>query len=259
MSFILSKLFWALANPASELLLLVLVALLLHQRRPKTSRILLSLVVAILAAASLFPIGRWAIRPLEQRFPITDLPAHVDGVVVLGGAIEPTQLIRRFQPTVNDAAERITTLLVLSRLYPNARLVYSGGSGFVFNQTEREADQVGPLLTAMGVDPARVILERESRNTWENAVDSKRLVNPKPGETWLLVTSAWHMPRSMGCFRKVGWKMVPYPVDYRGSEEEWFGFGGLDQLQTAAFAEKEWIGLLSYHLMGRTDSLFPRP
>jgi uncharacterized SAM-binding protein YcdF (DUF218 family) len=256
--FVLSKIAWALLSPCTLLALALLLAFLLHRRRPALSRGLVGLSLLFIAALSLTPLAHWTIAPLERRFPPPQLPAKVDGIIVLGGAIE-VEDSRPGQPALNDSAERITALVALARRYPDARLVYSGGSGLVRNQTQREADLARPLFEAMGIAPDRVIYERDSRNTWENAVDSRKLADPRPGQTWLLVTSSWHMPRSVGCFRKAGWTVLPYPVDYLDNRTQWVGFDVVEPLHALSTAEREWLGLLAYHLMGRTDALFPAP
>jgi uncharacterized SAM-binding protein YcdF (DUF218 family) len=258
-SFVLSKIVWALVSPCALLFLALLLAFLAHRRRPTLSRWLTGLALLFIAALALAPLAHWVIGPLEQRFAEPALPERVDGIVVLGGAIALQDMQPSGQPALNDAAERLTALVALARRYPDAKLVYSGGSGLVRNQTGREADVAKPLLESMGIAPERMIYERDSRNTWENALYSKKLADPKPGETWLLVTSAWHMPRSVGCFRKAGWTVLPYPVDYLGNNRQWAGFDADEQLHAVSTAEREWIGLLAYHLMGRTDALFPAP
>ncbi len=257
MSFVISKVLWGLAAPGSLLFLLLCGAFLWHRRHPALSRGLLGLVVLIFAAVALLPVSQLLISPLEQRFLLPQPPARVDGIIVLGGAIEADPTGNAEQPGLNDAAERLTSFAALARRYPDARLVYTGGSGLVRNQETREADLASPLLQSLGVDAARTLYERDSRTTWENALYSKKLVNPKPGETWLLVTSAWHMPRAVGCFRKLGWKVVPYPVDYLGNGPRWATLDAIKQFRTIGLAEKEWIGLVTYWLMGRSDALFP--
>ena len=108
---------------------------------------------------------------------------------------------------------------------------------------------------------SRLVLEDKSRNTEENAVFTKRLVDPKPGERWLLVTSAWHMPRSVGAFRRAGWEVLPWPVDYRSgaSYGETLENSLPDKLGNLDGAVHEWLGMLGYRLMGRSATLFPGP
>jgi len=259
MSFLLSKIVWALLMPGSLLFLLLLIAWLTARRQPRSSRAMLGLAVLFSGALLFAPIDHWITAPLEQRFPQTPLPVHVDGIIVLGGALMPRQSELNGQIQLNNAAERITELVALSRRYPQARLVYSGGSGEVRDQVHREADNAGTLLEALGVERSRLLLERDSRNTWEIAVLSKKLVDPQPGETWLLVTSAWHMPRSIGCFRAAGWNVVAHPVDYVATENRWLALEPENTLLGVATGLREWIGLLAYHLMHRTDAWFPAP
>jgi uncharacterized SAM-binding protein YcdF (DUF218 family) len=259
MLFILSKVLWGLVAPGSLLFLTLAGAWVWHRRHPAVSRSLIGLALLALAAVALLPVTHWVISPLEQRFPLPQLPDKVDGIIVLGGAIESNPTGNPELPGVNDAGERLLGFVELARRYPEARLVYSGGSGIVRDQDTREADLAKPLLLALGVEAARTIYERDSRTTWENAVNSKKLVDLQPGQTWLLVTSAWHMPRAVGCFRRVGWKVLPYPVDYLGNARPWLGLDAVNQLHVIGLAEKEWIGLIVYRLMGRSNDLFPGP
>ncbi len=150
----------------------------------------------------------------------------------------------------------------LAHKYPNARLVFTGGSADIGNKGLTEAPTARALWESLGIPANQIVLENKSRNTWENALFTKALVNPKPGEIWLLVTSAWHMPRSMGIFRKVGFKVTPYPVDYRtyGDKRDFqFPYLALDELTMLDNAMHEWIGLAAYHLTGKTDAWFPAP
>jgi len=147
----------------------------------------------------------------------------------------------------------------LARRYPEARLVFTGGSGYVFTGELRETDVVRHVLDGLGFDVSRIAFERESRNTFENAAFSRRLVNPQAGETWILITSAAHMPRSVGIFRRAGWPVLAYPVDYRSTHELTWSpdlLSGLDALNESL---REWVGLIAYRLMDRTNALFPAP
>lgn len=262
MLFLFSKLFWIVAQPGN-LLLLILVAgvscLALTRRRHGLGLVALATLAFIVL--STLPVGFWAVAPLEDRFaPPQPLPDKVDGIIILGGAVDPNTQAAHGQVSLNDAAERITEAVVLSRRYPEARLLLSGGNGTLSASERSEAEAMGMLLVAMGVPAERLLLEGKSRNTIENAIYSKELAAPKPGETWLLVTSAAHMPRAVGCFRHVGWAIVPYPVDYRvitGITPDTFELG--QNLMRLDYAMREWVGLVAYRLLGRTDDLFPGP
>jgi uncharacterized SAM-binding protein YcdF (DUF218 family) len=166
----------------------------------------------------------------------------------------------RGQPSLNSAAERLTALVELGRRYPDARLVFSGGSGSVLRQDAKEAPVAKALLESLGFDAARVVFEAQSRNTWENAIYSRDLVHPRAGEVWLLVTSAMHMPRSVGAFRAAGWQVTAYPVDYQTTvTSAGLSFsvaGGVSELSAGLH---EWLGLVYYRLRGWSDSWYPAP
>jgi uncharacterized SAM-binding protein YcdF (DUF218 family) len=165
-------------------------------------------------------------------------------------------------PVTRTGADRLMAAAALARRYPNARIVFTGGSANLLSHDAKEADYAAEILTGIGVPKERLILERLSRNTYENAVFSKALVMPKAGERWLLVTSAYHMPRSVGLFRKAGFAVEPYPVDWRvGGRDDLLDFtktasDGLSRTDTAV---REWMGLVAYWLAGRSDALFPGP
>lgn len=262
MLFLLSKLFWTVAQPGN-LLLLALgygVIRLLASRGRKGRRLVAGVTLAFFAVTFL-PVGEWLALPLESRFPAPRaLPERIDGILLLGGAVNTGISLAHGQIAVNDAAERITAALALARRYPEARMVLSGGNGEMIPTGLTEADATAKLLIADGLEPGRLTLEDRSRNTIENAIFSKQIAEPRSGEVWLLVTSAMHMPRAAGCFRHVGWEIVPYPVDYRtgaGWTPEAFDFAG--RLELVEQAAREWVGLTAYRLLGRIDALFPAP
>ncbi|TIT48387.1 MAG: YdcF family protein, partial [Mesorhizobium sp.] len=162
----------------------------------------------------------------------------------------------------NSSGDRMVETAILARRFPQAKVVVSGGNGSLFFDGEGDADTAPRLLEALGVPADRLILEDKSRNTYENAVFSRELVKPKPGETWLLVTSAFHMPRAKALFDKAGFPTVPWPVDYRTSGKEGIGLfrdNPSDSLQATTMAVREWIGLLAYWVSGRIDQPFPAP
>lgn len=261
--FAASKILWVLAAPGNFFLLVLLIGVvrLAFGRRPRGLFLVLAASLAMLATATL-PLAQWLAAPLENRFPtVTSLPERVDGIVVLGGAVDPVLSEARGQVALDEAAERITAAAVLARRYPQARIVLSGGEANLIPTGLNEADATRKLLIDLGVAPDRLVLESASRNTWENAAFSYRAAQPRPDETWLLVTSAMHMPRAVGCFRHAGWSIVPYPVNYITPPTVKFalGFdfpGGLSLLNPVV---KEWDGLIAYYLLGRTDAFFPAP
>ncbi|MEW5848831.1 MAG: YdcF family protein [Myxococcota bacterium] len=260
--FVLSKLAWLLLEPAHVLVLLLCVGVVLQWRnRVKAARVTLSVVALGFLLPSVLPLGRWIAGALEDRFSPPATEERVDGVVVLGGAVNAALSEARGQVSLNEAAERVTTLVELARRYPDATLVFTGGIGSLRRDFPPEAQVVPRFLAAMGMDPARVIFEDQSRNTHENAVLTFARVRPTTEQRWLLVTSAMHMPRAMGTFRRAGWNVVAYPVDYAtdGSAGLRPGFSVLGGLAELTGALKEVAGLMAYRILGRTDALFPAP
>ena len=264
MFFILSKTLGFFALPSNLVATLAaLGVVLMFTRFRRAGRMLATLGVVLLLLAGLSPLGNILIYPLEQRFPPWDAARGAPaGIVVLGGAISPDVSAAHGTPALTEAAERLTAVAELARQYPAARIVYSGGNARLVLTGGIEADYAIDLLESLGVARTRVLAERQSRNTIENAEFSKKLVGPKPGERWLLVTSAYHMPRSIGVFRKAGFPVEAYPVDWRtrGPIDLWLPFesvtAGLRRTDTAVH---EWIGLVAYWLTGRTSELFPAP
>jgi uncharacterized SAM-binding protein YcdF (DUF218 family) len=264
MFFPLSKLLYFLVTPSNALALLVLLGIGLAAGGWLRSGLWIGGLAALfLLIAGLSPLPVLIALPLEERFPaFVDDGAPVTGIIVLGGAIETRLSADRGQLLLNDAAERQVAMADLARRYPQSRLVFTGGSGSLAGSKASESEIVGRYADTMGLPRTRLILEDRSRNTRENARFTADMVKPQPGERWLLVTSAWHMPRAIGCFREAGFGVTAYPVDYRTG-----GWG--DVLHVNAFASeglalldivtKEWFGLVAYRLSGYTDALLPAP
>lgn len=261
MTFIFSKLTDIVLRPSTLLLACCVLGLLLGVRRP-TGRALMWIGVGGFLLVMLAPLGQWALLPLEDRFPrVVDPPSHVDGIIVLGGALEPDLTADRGIPSLNAAAERMTEAVVLANRYPTARLVFTGGSGALFPGQMTEAGVAEALFRELGIAPDRLVMESRSRTTWENAIETKKLVRPEPGETWILITSADHIARGVGAFRAAGWEVIGWPVGYKSghSLRLWLPgpLGG--RLAMLDEATHEWIGLLAYRLMGHSSASFPAP
>jgi uncharacterized SAM-binding protein YcdF (DUF218 family) len=263
MTFLVSKIVGFFAMPSNVLLIAGLAGLLL-MRSKRTARAGWRLVAAALVLALAFgilPFGKLVMAPLEARFPPWDAGRGApDGIVVLGGVIEP-EVADRPDSGLNEAAERITAIAGLARRYPAAKILFSGGDNML-EPGGTEAEVAGALFTTFGIEAGRVILEDKSRTTAENAVFSRQLAMPKPGERWLLVTSAWHMPRAVGAFRAAGFPVEAYPVDFRtpAGAGLWIPFGSVSTgLRRTDTAVREWFGLVTYWLTGRSTALFPAP
>lgn len=256
MYYYISKLIWFVLEPTSFVTLLIIAGLVLGRRW-------LSWVgVAGLLICGLSPLSALLLRPLEDRFPVfADDGRPVHGVIVLGGATQSQVMSARHQLTLGEAGERITAMAELARRYPEARIVFTGGSGDLTASKVSEADMLEKHLGSL-MPAERILFERVSQNTVENAAFTTKLVQPKTGERWLLVTSASHMPRSVGIFRKAGWTVTPHPVDYQstGGEDDLRLMPSLARgLRQTDLAAKEYVGLLFAWLTGKSTALFPAP
>lgn len=264
MFFLLSKIFEFFATPLNLAILMVALGVALGVTRYAIAgRALVAMAVLLLALVGFSPLPDLLAIPLESRFPAppADGPAP-DGIIVLGGSVDETLSAAHDSVALNDSAERLTAPLALKRRYPSARLVFTGGSAALGGATHTEAETVARFWRETGLDQGDAIYEDRSRNTYENAIATRDLVKPKPGERWLLVTSAMHMPRAVGIFRRAGFPVVAYPVDYRATDalRNWSPprhASGNFQLAEAAI--HEWVGLAAYRLTGKTDALFPAP
>jgi uncharacterized SAM-binding protein YcdF (DUF218 family) len=264
MFFIASKIFWFVAEPVSLAIIVGVLGILLgFTRFARAGRALMAGAIIALAAGLLTPLGALLLWPLEERFPRppADIPAPV-GIIVLGGALDAEKSDARGQVYFSPDAARMMAGIELAQRYPSARLVFTGGSGGLLGEEPPEAIGARKLWLSLGVPEERMTFENKSRNTWENALFTRDLVKPNPGETWLLVTSAWHMPRSVGVFRRLGFDVIPYPVSYRtfGDARDLLPSSSMiDRVYMLDHSVREWVGLLAYRLAGKTDALFPAP
>lgn len=266
MLYVLSKVLWFFAQPSSIIALLLLWAMIAAVRRPPGKGLgLVVVALAALVAGGLSPLSTWAILPLEMRFPSPSIApgsTAYAGIIVLGGVEDGRLSLARREVSLNEAAERVTEAAVLARKLPSAKLLFSGGVGTLVGEAPGGAESVAAFWRAIGIAPERILVEDRSRNTYENALYSLVVLKPKPGDRWLLVTSAAHMPRAMGVYRQAGFDVVAYPVDFQtaGYEDASLPFlsipRGLRRLDDVA---KEWVGLVAYYLLGRTSALFPGP
>jgi uncharacterized SAM-binding protein YcdF (DUF218 family) len=264
MFFILAKILGFFALPSNILISLGLIGIvLMATRHARAGRRLAVTALILIAIAGLSPLGNALILPLEERFPPWDSTRGAPtGIISLGGALDTVVSQPRGEVALNEAAERITAIAELARRYPDARIVFSGGSGRIIYDGVTEASLAARLFESFGIASERITLEDKSRDTDENARFTKELDQPKASDRWLLVTSAHHMPRSIGVFRAAGFPLEAFPVDYRtrGAADllRPFSNGG-DGLRRTDTATREWVGLVAYRLTGRTNELFPSP
>jgi uncharacterized SAM-binding protein YcdF (DUF218 family) len=264
MFFIISKLAGFLTTPTHVAVgLVTLGVILLWTRWQRAGGRIVTAGAILLVALAFLPLAAILIAPLENRFPLPrgDIPAPA-GIIVLGGSTDEHIEAARGQVTLTDAGERLTTGAALARRFPEARLVFTGGSASFVVSNVNEANSARRFWTELGVPQEHALYEDRSRNTYENAIFTRDLVRPKTGETWLLVTSAMHMPRSMGIFRKAGFAVTAYPTDYRtfGDARDWSpSLDASRAMRNLDTAVHEWLGLVGYWLTGKTDALFPAP
>ena len=252
----------SLAAPSNFLCLMLVLGcvwMIFSRRRRGFSLILAS--TGALVAIWLLPISSSLVMPLEDRFPPPVLPDHVDGIVVLGGSVIPTISKARGRPAIREGADRLFAAITLARKYPGARVVLAGGIVVPWPGAIPESWVMRDVLSAAGVAEARIEVETQSRNTYENALYTYKLAHPSPGEVWVLITSGNHMPRAVGCFRQVGFTVVPYPVDYLTTGKMAFNNAAelSKELRRLDIAVHEWVGLVGYRLLGWTNELFPGP
>jgi uncharacterized SAM-binding protein YcdF (DUF218 family) len=264
MFFVLSKVLALLTVPSNVIFGIGVVGVLLLLTRFRRAGVrLMAASLLILLIVGITPIGYALIVALENRFPAgkEDGPP-ITGIIVLGGPIDSRMSTRRGKLSVTGEVERLLEGAALAKRHPSAKLVFSGGNPSLFGNDPPEAVYAVQLFGQLGVPRERIVLEDKSRNTAENAEFTRRMLDPKPGERWLLVTSAVHMPRSVGAFRKAGFPVEAYPVDWHTlPDQKLFRLprnllGGVGALNWAAH---EIIGLAAYWATGRTSELFPSP
>lgn len=231
----------------------------------ETGRTLLRIGVAGLAVTHLTPLGYILILPLEDRFPQPQPPTEIAGIVLLTGGEDEWVSERRDQSLYNDAGERVMATAMLATKYPDAKIIVTGGG----REDLKQAEVSARALIDMGVTKNRITVETEARNTRENAINVANglgavgaATNDQAG-SWLLVTSAFHMPRSVGSYRMAGLDITAWPTDYRTHRSGAWSFGlgslGLNAARTLDLAVHEWLGLAAYYARGWSDDLYPAP
>lgn len=255
--FIASKLIGALLRPDTWIVLaLAVIVLALVMNRRRLALWAGGVSLGLLVALAILPLGDLLLQPIERTYPAHPPLDRVDGIIVLGGGENARASAYWSQMQLNEGGERYTAALALARRFPEARLLFTGGSGALRDLAgaeTSEANMAGRFFLDQGVSPGRLLLEGQSRNTAENARLSLALAAPKPGETWVLVTSAFHMPRALRSFEAAGWTgLVAWPVDYRTSAfADGIGWNLTRNLLVLNTAIREQVGQIAYRLLGR--------
>lgn len=261
MFFWLSKVLWFIVNPFNVILILLALGWLLLFKRQRAGRKLIGTGLIMIFLFGLSPLSNLMMGLLENRIHAGKIPEKIDGIIVLAGMVDMGSS-RGELIELTDQADRIVQGIILSKKHPEARLIITGGSGSL-KQSEnlREADYLEKLTVLLGISRDRLLVERNSRNTREHAAAMAKMLPDKKGQ-WVLITSAFHMPRSLGCFKKEGINVIPYPVDYKTKPDNALSLTSflpsLGNIGSFNVAFHEWIGLIAYRWAGYTDSVFPK-
>jgi uncharacterized SAM-binding protein YcdF (DUF218 family) len=207
----------------------------------------------------IFPFGEVMLRPLERTYLVNPPLSKVEGIIVLGGSEQEQESAIWQQPLTNDAGDRYINAILLANRYPEAKVLFAGGNSWPVSSTTTEADIAEQIFLGAGISRERLLLESQSRNTFENARNALITADGTGEGTWVLVTSAGHMPRALASFCQAGWhNIVPWPTDFQtGNLVDHIGWNLAGNLSLLGYAIKEQVGLFGYRLLGRTSSTIP--
>ncbi|MCX7338377.1 MAG: YdcF family protein [Alphaproteobacteria bacterium] len=259
MIYILENLFWILINLDVICFCSLGLGLLLYAAGTNTRRFGQRLVIYAgvpLAFIALTPFSRIILYNLEHRFSEkTELPEDVKGLILLGGYFSLAESEIGKRPIYNRAGGRLIEFIALAKRYNHLPIVFTG--------TPKEAALTEQLFKEMGIDSERLKFDNTAKNTSDNVANTYRIIKPKVGEKWALVTSAFHMPRAVGLFRRVGLdNIIPYPVDYHTADLSLWktilvGIFDRQNLLVWATIMKEGAGLTNAYLTGISSQLYP--
>ena len=260
MSFYLSKIIWLILNPFNLFIFITLFSISLYFFNLRRLSLIIFLINFIfIAFISFIPIGSFLIYKIEKEYHSNiKIPEIVDGILILGGATDPLLFKEYDQISLNGSAERLVESVPIIKKFDKAKVIFSGGSGII-NRPDLGHSQVAKsFYKKIGIEIDQIIFEDQSRNTYENIIYSKKIANPKINENWLLITSASHMKRALLIADKHNWKLIPYAVDFKNIKNFKFipNLKLLKNLNTFQQGSHEWLGLISYYLMGRTTKVF---
>ena len=253
MFFFISKIFAPFSVPLTYIFIFLVIALAYYRRKPRLGRTCLLLAVLLVMICGTNPLPDVLIRTLESRYQrMASLP-QVDAVIVLTGIV----VLDLTTPTdieFGEGVERILAGIKLIKAGYGKFLIIAGGSGDLLDQTKREAVLLRQFAIEQGVPAAQILIDADSRNTYENAVNTKKMMAQQQLASSLLITTAAHLPRALGCFEKIGLAPIPYPVDFRAEPTPSYDVRDLlpsaGALKNTEFALHEYIGILTYKLAG---------
>lgn len=251
-----------LVQPLNALCFLGLIGFGLRFWKKECGNRLIGVAMALVLFFGFIPVGPLMLNWLEYQYEKPEkLPANISGIIVLGGMFDGHLSRETGEIAANSNIERMICFTELAKKYPNARKVFSGGSGDISHPDASEADVARAYLDRIGMDEKSVFYDMDSRNTYENAEFSKELMNPTEKQNWVLITSAFHMPRSVGIFEKLDWNVIPYPCDYNTTSKATDVFGtpldAMRNFRMLNIAVKELIGSVVYYVTGKTAFILP--
>ncbi len=260
MSFYLSKIIWVILNPFNIFIFFIVLTTILYLFKFKKMSIIIFLTNSFFILVICFlPIGNYLIHLIEKEYHSNiNIPNKIDGIIILGGATNPLMFKEYKQISVNGSAERLIESVYVIKKFKDSKVIFSGGSGVVSRTDLAHSHVAKSFFKKMGFEDDRIIFEGNSRNTYENILFSKEIANPKINENWLLITSASHMKRALLIGSKHNWNFIPYPVDFKTKKKFKFtpNLSLLSNLNSFQEGSHEWLGLISYYFMNRTNSIF---
>ncbi len=259
MSFYIAKFFWLILNPFNILIILntfCVLCFFFNLKKIKTLSMLMLVFFFILSCV--LPTGKFLLYLLEKNYhkfsEISNLE-NIDGILILGGSTNPILSSQYNQIIFKDSAERLFESQRIIKKFPNAKVIYSGGSGKIFNNNYKETDDARNFFNINNININQIIFEDTSRNTYENILYSHKLAKALSSEKWLLITSAFHLKRSTYVAKKIGWNLKPYPTDFKVSKKFNFNFSinFFSNLSSFHLASHEWIGIYYYYFTNKLD------
>ena len=260
MTFYLSKFLWYLFNPFNCIIFLLILSVILNFLKfLKFSKIILYFAFLLFFITGVLPTGSYLLYLLEKNYHNKiNLPEKIDGMIILSGATNPFLTKEYDQIALNDGVERLTESIQLIKKYPKAKVFFAGGSGYVEYPDLNHSDVAKKFYESLDVNTKNIFFDKKSRNTYENIVFAKMKFNPNINEKWILVTSAFHLKRAISVGEKLGWELIPYATDYKLPKKfRWkFSINFFGNLGSFKNSSHEWVGIISYYLMGRSSKIF---
>lgn len=259
----LSKLLPLFFYPLGLACFSLLVTLILWWKYPQLVPIPVTFALLVLFLSSNFWVSNSLVKSLEWQYLVSpESVQNAQAIVVLGGGIKPLIYPRPMM----DLAEQGDRILYGAKLYKMKKapliLVSGGRIPWKDSQNEKsEADDMANLLLLLGIPESAIIKEGNSYNTYDNALYTREILQKKSINQIILVTSAFHMPRSVKIFEKQGFQVIPAPTDFLVTERDFESndtwqnilinlFPDSQYLHNTNLALKEYLGIIIYKLKG---------